>query len=98
MDYKELVRNIGKAGLTIKEFAELIKANPNSITNLSNKEKKVPKNIAIIAMLLGELVDNKIDYKPLFKRLNLKPQKARVEKSFGKQIKDKNATLKQPKK
>lgn len=94
MDYDELVRNIGKAGLTIKEFAELIKANPNSITNLSNKEKKVPKNLAIIAMLLGELVDKKIDYKSLFDKLELEPQKARVEKSFGKQIKEKNATLK----
>jgi len=94
LDYDELVRNIGKAGLTIKEFAELIKANPNSITNLSNKEKKVPKNLAIIAMLLGELVDKKIDYKSLFDKLELEPQKARVEKSFGKQIKEKNATLK----
>ena len=84
MNYEELVRNIGKAGLTIKEFAKLIKANPNSITNLSNKERKVPKNLAIIAVLLGELVDNKIDYKPLFKRLNLEPQKARVKNSFGK--------------
>ncbi|WP_457747807.1 hypothetical protein [Sulfurimonas sp.] len=83
MDYEELVRNIGKAGLTIKKFAELIKANPNSITNLSNEEKKVPKNLAIIAMLLGELVDNGIDYKPLFDKLQLEPQKARVENKFG---------------
>jgi len=94
LDYEELVRNIGKAGLTIKEFAKLIKANPNSITNLSNKGKKVPKNLAIIAMLLGELVDNQIDYKPLFDKLELEPQKARVEKSFGKKIKGKNATHK----
>lgn len=84
MNYDELVRNIGKAGLTIKEFAELIKANPNSITNLSNKDKNVPKNLAIIAVLLGELVDNDIDYKPLFSRMALEPQKARVENSFGK--------------
>jgi len=94
LDYDELVRNIGKAGLTIKEFANLIKANPNSITNLSNKEKKVPKNLAIIAMLLGELVDKKIDYKPLFEKLDLEPQKARVKNTFGEKIKDKNATYK----
>ena len=91
MDYEELVRNIGKAGLTIKEFAELIKANPNSITNLSNKEKKVPKNLAIIAMLLGELVDNQIDYKPLFEKLDLESQKARVKNTFGKK-KDENVS------
>ena len=97
LDYEELVRNIGKAGLTIKEFAKLIKANPNSITNLSNKKRKVPKNLAIISVLLGELVDNKIDYKPLFDKLELEPQKARVKNSFGKSnksIKEKNATYK----
>lgn len=85
MDYDELVRNIGKASLTIKEFAKLIKANPNSITNLSNK--KVPKNLAIIAVLLGELVNKKIDYKPLFKKMDLEPQKARVKESFGEKLK-----------
>ncbi len=96
MDYKELTRHIGKAGLTIREFAKLIKANPNSITNLSNKKKKIPKNLAIIAVLLGEIVDKQIDYKPLFEQLDLEPQKARIEKSFGKKLKDKNATYKQP--
>lgn len=94
MNYEELVRNIGKAGLTIREFAKLIKANPNSITNLSNKKTKVPKNLAIIATLLGELVEKEIDYKPLFEKLDLEPQRARVENSFGKKIKDKNATYK----
>ena len=38
MNYEELTRNIAKAGLDIKEFAKLIKANPNSITNLKSKE------------------------------------------------------------
>jgi plasmid maintenance system antidote protein VapI len=76
MDYEELVRNIGKSGLSIKEFAELIKANPNSITNLKNKGK-IPKNLAIISVLLGELVDKKIPYKHLFEELDLQEQKAR---------------------
>lgn len=76
MDYKELTRNIGKAGLSIKEFAELIKANPNSITNLSKKEF-MPKNIAIISVLLGELAENKIPFKDLLEKLDLQEQKAR---------------------
>lgn len=62
MDYEELTRNIAKAGLDIKEFAELIKANPNSITNLKSK-KKVPKNIGIIAVLLGEMKEAKLPFK-----------------------------------
>jgi hypothetical protein len=76
MKYEELVRNIGKAGLTVKEFAELLKAKPNSITNLKSKGK-VPKNLGIIAVLLGEMVDKGIEYKDLFDKLNLQEQKAR---------------------
>lgn len=76
MNYEELTRNIAKAGLDIKEFAELIKANPNSITNLKSKEK-MPKNIAVIAVLLGEMVDKGLEYKHLFGKLDLEEQKAR---------------------
>ncbi len=76
MEYEELVRNIGKAGLTVKEFAELLKAKPNSITNLKSKGK-VPKNLAIIAVLLGELVDKKVPYQHLFNDLEIEEQKAR---------------------
>jgi len=76
MEYEELVRNIGKAGLTVKEFAELLKAKPNSITNLKSKGK-VPKNLAIIAVLLGEMVDKDIEYKHLFEKLDLQEQRAR---------------------
>lgn len=76
MNYEELTRNIAKAGLDIKEFAELIKANPNSITNLKSKEK-MPKNLAIIVILLGEMVDKGLGYKHLFEKLDLEEQKAR---------------------
>lgn len=82
MNYDEFTRNIRKAGLSIKEFAILIKANPNSITNLS-KKNNIPKNLAIIAVLLGELVEQEIEYKRLFKKMNLEPQKARVKNTFG---------------
>ena len=81
MNYNEFKRNIGKAGLSLKEFALLIKASPNSITNLANRES-IPKNLAIISVLLGELVDNDVPYKHLFDKLDIAKQKARVE-SFG---------------
>ena len=76
MNYYELIRNIRKAGLSVKEFAILLKANPNSITNLKKKES-VPKNLGIIAVLLGEMVDKGLDYKHLFEKLNLNGQKRR---------------------
>jgi len=83
MDYEEFTRNVRKAGLTLKEFALLIKTNPNSITNLSKKEH-MPKNLAIIAVLLGELVDKGLGYEHLFQKMELEPHKARVLGSFGK--------------
>jgi len=83
MDYSEFTRNIKKTGLTLREFAHLIKTNPNSITNLS-KSKKVPKNLAIIAVLLGEIADKEIEYEHLFEKMDLQPQKPRNKKAFTK--------------
>jgi hypothetical protein len=84
MNYTELKRNVGKAGLNMKEFAELIKASTNSITNLATKES-VPKHLAIIATLLGEMVDKGVEYKYLFEKMDLEPQKARGKGSFTKE-------------
>lgn len=60
MDYEELKRQIGKAGLTNKAFAELIGINPNSVTNF--KRTKVPSNIAIIAVLMAEMKEHGVDF------------------------------------
>ena len=76
MNYEELTRNTPKAGLDIKEFVELIKANPNSIINLKSK-KKIPKNIGIIAVLLGEMKEAKLPFKDFLNSLDLEEQKAR---------------------
>ena len=81
MKYDEFKRNIGKAGLTIKEFAELIKTNTNSITNLATKDT-VPKHLVIIAVLLGEMVDKGVEYKYLFEKMNIEPQKSRHDGAF----------------
>jgi antitoxin component HigA of HigAB toxin-antitoxin module len=67
MNYKELKLNIARAGLTLKEFAELIGSHPNSITNLKQREA-VPKNIAIISILMAELAKNEADIKTILKR------------------------------
>lgn len=75
MRYREPTINIVKAGLGIKEFAKSIKANPNLITNLKLKEK-MSKNIAVIAVLLGEMVNKGLEYKYIFEKLELEKQKA----------------------
>lgn len=67
MDYEELKRQIGKAGLTNKAFAELIGINPNSVTNF--KRNKVPSNIAIIAVLMAEMKEHGIDFIEIIERI-----------------------------
>jgi hypothetical protein len=51
MTYEEFRRQLGKAGLTVKGFAELIKQTPNSITNYAT-QGEVPPHLAIIAALM----------------------------------------------
>lgn len=66
MNYEELKRQIGKAGLTNKAFAELIGINPNSVTNF--KKNGVPSNIAIIAVLIAEMKEHRIDFEDIVKK------------------------------
>jgi len=84
MNYEEFTRNLGKAGLTSKSFADLLKYNRNSITNLSKKDE-VPKHLAIIAVLLGEMKDKGVEFEPLIEKMDLQALKARgkeIQKSL----------------
>ncbi|MGI4732562.1 MAG: XRE family transcriptional regulator [Janthinobacterium lividum] len=85
MTYQEFQRHVGKAGLTISEFAELIRMNRISISNLS-KRGEVPPHLAVIACLLGEMAERKIDFQPLIHSIGLEPRKPRgggAKGSFG---------------
>lgn len=85
MTYQEFQRHIGKAGLTLSEFAELIRMNRVSISNLS-KKGEVPSHLAIIACLLGEMGECKIEFRPLIAGIGLEPKKPRgaaAEGRFG---------------
>lgn len=82
MTYDDFKKNIKGANLTLREFADLIKANRNSITNLSSQES-VPKNLYIISALLAELSYHNIDYKKVLGQMDIEPQKARVKNTFG---------------
>jgi len=86
MNYEEFTRNLGKAGLTSKSFADLLKYNRNSITNLSKKDE-VPKHLAIIAVLLGEMKDKGVEFEPLIEKMDLQALKARG-KEIQKSLKD----------
>lgn len=76
MTYEEFRRQLGKAGLTAKEFAELVKLNSNSITNYA-KSGEVPSHLAVIAALLGEMAERKIDFRDVLSRIEIEPNKPR---------------------
>jgi hypothetical protein len=62
MTYEEFRRQLGKAGLSVKEFAGLVRLRPNSVTNYA-RVGEVPSHLAVIAILMGEMADNKLDFK-----------------------------------
>ena len=68
MPYSEFQRLIGKAGLSIKEFAALLDMKPNSITNYS-KQGVVPTHIAVIVALISTMKDEGLDFYPIFEKV-----------------------------
>jgi hypothetical protein len=76
MTYDEFRRQIGKAGLTVKEFAELIKQTPNSITNYA-KQDEVPPHLAIIAALMADMAEAGSDFRATLTRIQFDASKPR---------------------
>ncbi len=76
MNYDEFQRQIGKAGLTIREFADLVKMNRISICNYG-KKGEVSSHLAVIAALLGEMAERKIDYRDVLSQIEILPKKPR---------------------
>ncbi len=69
MDYNEFQRHIGKAGLKLKEFADLMQMNNTSLSNY-RKKGEVPRHLAIIAVLIGDMADCGKDYRALIARID----------------------------
>lgn len=76
MTYTEFQRHVGKAGLTVKAFADLIKMNRVSLSNCS-KKGEVPSHLAVIAALMGEMADKKVDFYTVLESIDIVPKKPR---------------------
>jgi len=68
MPYTEFQRLVGKAGLSIKEFAALLDMKPNSMTNYS-KQGVAPTHIAVIVALISTMKDEGLDFYPIFEKV-----------------------------
>lgn len=82
MTYEEFQRQLGKAGISVKEFAGLLGMNRNSITNCSIRGE-VPSHIAVIAALMAEMAEYQVDFKKALSRLEIAPKKPRGAGSKG---------------
>lgn len=85
MTYDEFRRQLGKAGLSAKGFAELIKQNPNSITNYAALGE-VPPHMAIIAALMADMADHELDFRASLNRIHFeaaKPRGSAIKGKFG---------------
>lgn len=85
MTYEEFRRQVGKAGLTVKGFAELIKQTPNSITNYA-RQGEVPPHLAIIAALMGDMAESGLDFRVTLSRIQFdasKPRGGATKGRFG---------------
>lgn len=76
MEFDEFKRYLGKAGLTTKEFAELMKMNRNSVSNYA-ATGKVPTHLGVIAALMGEMAEYRLDFRPVLARIEITPNKPR---------------------
>ena len=92
MIYDEFQRHVGKAGITLKEFAKLIRMNRVSLSNLS-KKGEVPSHLAVIAALLGEMKDKGVEFDEVLSRIDITPKKARGAGKGGRFGGDKQADL-----
>ena len=83
MTYEEFRRQLGKAGLTAKQFADLVKLNRNSVTNYA-AQNEVPAHWAIVAALMGEMAERQIDFKTILENIDIAPNKVRGNAAKGK--------------
>jgi transcriptional regulator with XRE-family HTH domain len=76
MTYDEFLRRLGKAGLSVREFAELVGMNRNSVSNYARREE-VPAHLAVIAALMGEMAEHRLDFRAVLEPIDLKLKKPR---------------------
>lgn len=75
MTYDEFRRQIGKAGLTIHAFADLVKMNRISLSNY--KHGDVPSHLAVMVTLMGAMAEGQTDFRSALSNTEISPKKPR---------------------
>jgi hypothetical protein len=82
VEYAEFRRHLGKAGLSINEFAALVDVRPSSVSNYS-KKPAVPRIYAIAAVLLGDAADRQIPFRDVLMRYGIRFRLHAVAKAIA---------------
>lgn len=83
MSYDDFILELGKAGLSVRDFAALVGMRANSVSNYS-KRGEVSSHLGIIAALLAELRLNGIPHESVFDRVDVNMKKSRGSAATGK--------------
>ena len=83
MTYYEFLRQLGKAGLTVKEFAKLIRMNRISISNNSKQGQSAVAS-RCDRLPYGRDGGAGLDYREVLSRIDIEPKKARGAAARGK--------------
>lgn len=76
MNYEGFLAELGKAGLSVRAFANLIGMNPNSVSNYASSGE-IPRHLAVIAVLLGEMNVRGIAFQQAIERVGTARKKPR---------------------
>ena len=76
MTYDEFLAELGKAGLSVRAFAELIGMNPNSVSNYASVGE-APRHLAFIAVLLAEMNVHGLSFQPALERVSTNRKRPR---------------------
>lgn len=76
MEYPEFRRHVGKANLTINEFAGYLDVQPSSVSNYARKGR-VPPAYAALAVLMGDAADRGVDFRAVLVRFGVHSARAR---------------------
>ena len=76
MDYRTFLRQIRRAHLTVREFAELLGMNRISLSNYA-KKGTVPSHLGVIAALLAEMGKQNIEFRSILRQVAIIPKKPR---------------------
>ena len=81
MEYRTFTGNLAQAGSTIREFAELLGMNKNSVSNYA-QSGKVPTHLGVISQLIAVMREQGLDYRAALQGMKISRKTSRG-KPFG---------------